>query len=203
MAPNSPLPVSLVKPAFLSHLLDASQLADPTWVPSSSISDFIREKNSDHGVSPPACYIRRGGRPWANGVAERAGAGGNAVANSPPPDDLGRARKMASLQLAMQGGYSLATAPLVNRFAIPAQATRCFEIFVIIMARYPPLLPDEKVIFALMMPVVNEMLVTARSVAEASGAPKDFPEFGPDGNISSTEVSTDEGPLRYTVPDYI
>ncbi|KAJ7510237.1 hypothetical protein B0H11DRAFT_2216045 [Mycena galericulata] len=44
MAPNSPLPVLLVKPAFLSHLLDASQLADPTWVPSSSISDFIREK---------------------------------------------------------------------------------------------------------------------------------------------------------------
>ncbi|KAJ7448447.1 hypothetical protein B0H11DRAFT_1929113 [Mycena galericulata] len=182
MAPNSPLPVSLVKPAFLSHLLDASQLADPTWVPSSSISDFIREK-----IRIMVYLLQRV-------TFEEAGVPGLMVLLSEPEQaemrllirhllttlrSVGRARKMASLQLAMQGGYSLATAPLVNRFAIPAQATRCFEIFVIIMARYPPSLPDEKVIFALMMPVVNEMLVTARSVAEASGAPKDFPEFGP------------------------
>ncbi len=98
------------------------------------------------------------------------------------------------------GAPSPVSAQLVIKFGIPAQATRCFELLLMIMARFPARDEDEKMVVELMKPPLADMLIAARSIAERSGAATDFPEYGADGNIVDSDTSFDLVPLQYILP---
>ncbi|KAJ7435083.1 hypothetical protein B0H11DRAFT_2257571 [Mycena galericulata] len=203
MLENSPLPVSVIKPVFLDHLLSEQEMLDRDWQPITTVSNFIRER-----VRINVYLLQRATCGPGGLVAPRL-----LLSESDQSEvqllirrfmgtlrTLSWCREVAKMRVEGLGAPSPVSAHLVIKFGIPAQATRCFELLLMIMARFPARDEDEKLVVELMKPPLADMLIAARSIAERSGAATDFPEYGADGNIVDSDSSFDLVPLQYILP---
>ncbi|KAJ7457224.1 hypothetical protein B0H11DRAFT_1925162 [Mycena galericulata] len=188
--------VSVIKPVFLDHLLSEPEMLDREWQPATTISDFIRER-----VRINVYLLQRATCGPGGLVAPRL-----LLSESDQSEVRLLIRRfmgtlVAKMRVEGLGAPSPVSAQLVIKFGIPAQATRCFELLLMIMARFPARDEDEKMVVELMKPPLADMLIAARSIAERSGAATDFPEYGADGNIVDSDTSFDLVPLQYILPE--
>ncbi|KAJ7691991.1 hypothetical protein B0H17DRAFT_1133509 [Mycena rosella] len=180
------LPLSATRGIITQLLLQPADLGNPDWMPNIPIAEFLRKR-----VWPVAYFLQ------CSTCEEWGFVGPMVELPQEEAEDvralllllvgtlrhIGRARHRVAELLALDPSV------VINRqdYCLPSEACRLFEITLILLARFPPLTFQERMVSALMKPEIVRMLERTRTISHNSVLPIDFPEYDAAGNLLDLE----------------
>ncbi|KAJ7708887.1 hypothetical protein B0H17DRAFT_1124680 [Mycena rosella] len=186
MAAVPHLPLSATRGIITQLLLQPADLGNPDWMPNIPITEFLRKH-----LQPVAYFLQRS-------TCEEWGFVGPRV--ELPQEEaedvralllllvgtlhhIGRARHRVAELLALDPSV------VINRqdYRLPSEACRLFEITLILLACFPPLTFQERMMSALMKPEIVRMLERTRTISHNSALAIDFLEYDAAGNLLNLE----------------
>ncbi|KAJ7493735.1 hypothetical protein FB451DRAFT_1387883 [Mycena latifolia] len=168
----------------LEHiLLSPETLLDRNWIPSTPVSEFLRKR-----MRPTVYFL------------QRASCDGNGFEGMPvvvPPDEQEEIRGylqliLGALRQVRRARYRMAESvragsplhPDISYFRIPPQATRLFEIVLLLASRFPPAMEAQHLAYFMMLPQVLGMVAISKLAATASACGQDYPEYDSRGLLA-------------------